>query len=629
MSILKLNNAEQVRQFTQTIKLGKSVSVKATGEWKLAGVWQRVVEWFSGKEKRFQKITNIFTQQLDRLERKAVKFKCSDAEQGAQKALYSSWMKGVTLLQNKVNGRKKLCKATRVAFTQLQISVVGLKYRIEKVNGGLNQQVVGDKAHKAQLREAILEWKRSEDGYKILNRWKESVGKVVEELTPFDEEKIEQIAQYPAFVDLIMKNPELRVAFFKWGIRDNNNIRPFIQFPAIYQRIYRSLLTGRFGIRAPENMLSIDRVARKQGRMGERKILRFVFNSEKINLLNEKKPAPLENGWTPTVGEVLDECKAKNDRPGRIEIFEGVGFSNWNVHEWGRWNPNKRNPKTGKMGDYDRIDLKDNWWEKLPVQETLSKEDLEKRYGLDPIAEGQWVGFANASRISPDLDVDESHGYLGVAIPQPGGRYRLYDFGKFAESFPTGSKARTMFIGGTFPAKLAGPDENHSYGQRQIASKPFVLDPAKGLKLMQIITKYAIKAREGNLIFQFAWENCAFFPDSVFKELFEGKMPSLFKTSITAATPSNKVLKVCFNIMRGAPKWVQWVMRYFIEIMLKGWRGVTIVENGKRVKKSALRSPFHKTGDAFLPALLHEKILKGEVKGKIFFGHQSKVPGRS
>lgn len=616
MSIRHLNNAEQVRQFVQTIRSGKSVSVKATGEWTKAGAWQRFVEWLSGKEKNLQKITNIFSQQLDRLERKAVKFNCSEAELGEQQALYRSWMEGVTLIDDQFKLQKRVSKVTEAALTKLQMRAVGLQYRIEGVNGGFDQKAVGDRQLKEQLRTALFRWKKSEPKY------------CSEGLTRFDLDKIEEIAQYPQFVPLILKDQKLRELFFKWGIRDNNDIRPFIQYPAIYQRIYRSLLTGRMGVRVSEEMLAIRKIERKkEGSCGTRKVLQFMFDGKSMSLLNESKKVTLKNrinpnnpGWETTVGGVLDEAAAKNDRPGRIEVFEKIGFANWNVHEWGSWN--------GK--GYDNIDLdQPNWWEKLPVQETLSKEDFEKRYGLEPLKEGEWVGFAKASRMTTDLDVDETHGYLGVAIPQPNGRYRLYDFGKFAERFPAGSKDRVLFIGDTLYSKISYPDENYSYGQRQIAAKPFILDPAKGLKLMEIVTDYAKRARERNLIFQFAWENCAFWPQEVFRRLFGAEMPNLYKAKIIDATPSNKILRVYFKVMKKMPSWIQWGMVRFIEFMLKGWRGVTVTENGKKVKKSVWRSPFHNNMHAFLPALLHEKILKGEVDGKIFFGHQSKVPGRA
>jgi hypothetical protein len=60
------------------------------------------------------------------------------------------------------------------------------------------------------------------------------------------------------------------------------------------------------------------------------------------------------------------------------------------------------------------------------------------------------------------------------------------------------------------------------------------------------------------------------------------------------------------------------------------WRWTVIEENGKKIYHSMMNSNFSEKAEVYLPSILHEKIQKSVLDGRVYFGNffanQTKVP---
>jgi len=610
--------SDSLASFAEALEHDKAVACDKRGKWHTENIVVRVVRWiFRLEEGRLVDVTKVFNKFLDELEHKAVKFGVSLADAQKQRQCYSNCMKAAEGITKAMHAHKYKKKESVAQLSLLQQKITALKYRIERENGGLNKKDSPEAALVPELKKKVEAWKKKEPMF------------MSTELTSEDLRRIDEACCHPEFAKILLKDHRMQMDFFKWVFRDNNGVSQFIQYPAIYRRLKSALLAGRIGRFCKGKMLEIEKRDRKK-KEGLRKIISLPFAGKKVSLLNESKEVTLENDWNLTVKKVLDMFANKNNDPERVEFFgEGVGLSNWHVHKHGRFNPT-----TNK---YDCIDYsKPEYWWDFPVFEKITKKQLEDRYRLPEITgeipTGHWVALAKSTRQRASLDVDESHGYLGVAIPCADGKYQIFDFGKFAETFPTGAIARTFFITDTLKSRISYPDENTFYSHRQKASVPHVLTPEKGRQLMDVLRRYLILAREGNLVFQFAWENCAYLPQKVLektlgKEAKGGAAKDFFKMYLLDVQPSNKILAKVFRWIRKKPeknreKWIR-----MIEFVLATWRSEKVKVDGKVVKKSVSNSKFRTTRQAYVPARLHERILDpaDRLKGMVTFGHQAMI----
>lgn len=153
---------------------------------------------------------------------------------------------------------------------------------------------------------------------------------------------------------------------------------------------------------------------------------------------------------------------------------------------------------------------------------------------------------------------------------------------------------------------------------------------------MEIVRKDLIAAREGNMVFQFGGENCAWWPQERLKELLDlkenednaasgGAVPNLFMAPILNSKPNIQPLKTIFSLCRLLPKYIQNIVLKIVAFILGAWRGMFIEIGGKRVFKSMSNSCFKVDCEMYHPAVLHNRIQNNEIEGKVIFGHHMAV----
>jgi len=447
----------------------------------------------------------------------------------------------------------------------------------------------------------------------LAEKWKRDV-KLYKDtsLEPHEIKKILKVCRYTKFTDFVINYPEKRVDLFKWALRDNNKVAPYIEFIetcAKLKKCYISIRLGRFA----RKMLKFERSPKKD--------LKILMEGKYVSILSGEEKVTFAKGWTLTVNQVFAVFQQVNSDPWReanLEFFEETGITNWNGYELGRIIP-----ETKKIEHIDV--LKKEWWKQIPIFETLKKGQLMQRLGLKDLPDGQWVFVIKASRAVEKLDLMNSHGYLQVAIPTDDGKYHIYDFGKFPLDFPLTMSSQVGFFGNTVEARIACPDCNAFMTIRQHAGYPRIYSPEDANKIMTKIGQDIQKGRDGNLILQFSGENCAFWPQQLFESMFGKTFPNIFRVYVPLAEPSVEPLHTIFNFVRLMPKFSQPLFILLCQITFFAWRGKYIKNEKGEKEWMSLWTSLHFQQEyrhlLYVPPLLHKKIEQGELPGVITMGH--------
>lgn len=553
--------SDDLWQLGEHILDGDSVTITENGKWKLDGRWTRFVRWlFRRKEKHQLKIYLIICRLFDQLEERPIYFGEDNEKALSQVLMSKSWnFFGETVL-HALNGK--------ISTVALKSKIVALKYRSEKNGGGVDKELSTEELKK-ELFALAEKWKKSQPLFAELSP----------ELLPVEEKNLEDALLYPEFVTLLISEKALQNDFFKWTIANAIPPQAFIEYPAIAKRLKRSLLVGRIGRFAYQNVLSIEK--------GEEKVLTLPFNGKKVSILDPKNQVSFRGGVTTTVGKVFKDIQEKNLRPGMFEFIGKEGFRNWNAHKLGYFDVEK--------DEWEQVNLDaDNWWESLPVEEVIDKETLLSRYDWKEIEDDQWLILGRGARQSTSYNIDDCHGYTGVLIPDGHGKWRVYDFGKYALKWPQGMLGGLGVVGNTVKAAYTYPDSNIYYSSfRQQAAYRLVCSQEEGVRYMEERVKRNImRGWLGKLYFMLGFENCAFSPQTDLEAIFGkkgegGLVPNLFLAHVLTAG-AKEPLGTVFRLVKKAPKSWQDFLVTICEKSLLSFRGVKI--DGKKISLS--RSSF-------------------------------------
>jgi hypothetical protein len=471
--------------------------------------------------------------------------------------------------------------------------VVALKYRLDSANGGVAPEGFSESAFE-KLRLQAIEWKKTEPLLKFTG------------MSAKESAHLKAATHYPLFTDLLQKHPEIRVRFFQWILRDENDVQPFVQFPAATERLLECGLSGRIS-RFGGGALKILR-ERLPDLNGEQKILTLPFEGKDISILDPSLPVHFSSGYTLTMEQIFDVFKRKDIAVGDLE-FMAEGIVNWNIHQLA----------VRSKEETQRIDVtRRKWWEQMPLFELLNRRQIWKRYGIS-LKPRQWIAAACATRGRPNLDYEETHAYLEVAIPRGKGLYAVYDFGKLALKYPETVMEKMSMFTKNVHATVAFPDENVYYSHRQKGFEPFALSPRQGEELMSLLRRDIESSRKLNFIYQIESENCAKWVHHVLEEVVgHDKMPDLFRMQLLDTQPQGPVALLFRWIKQLPARWQVPVLAH-LHLPLGAFRKIWIWEEGRKVAKSLSSHSFFETGQIYLPALLVEKVMTAEVAVTIFY----------
>lgn len=471
--------------------------------------------------------------------------------------------------------------------------VVALEYRLDQTNGGLAPQGFSESAY-VLLRAQAVEWKKTEPLLKFTG------------LSAKESAHLRNATHYPLFTDLLQKFPEIRVRFFQWILRDENDVQPFVQFPAATERLLECGLSGRIS-RFGGGALKILH-ERLHDLNVEQKILTLPFEGKDISILDPSLRIHFASGYSLTIEEIFKVFRNKDIAVGDLE-FMADGIVNWNIHQL----------SITREDQVQRIDVtQKRWWEQMPLFEVLNRRQVWKRYGI-PLKPRQWIAAACATRGRPNLDYEETHAYLEIAIPRGRGLYAVYDFGKLALKYPETLMEKMSMFTKNVHATVAFPDENVYYSHRQKGFEPFALTPRQGIALMSLLRRDIESSRKLNFIYQIESENCAKWVHHVLEEVVgHEKMPDLFRMQLLDTQPQGPVALLFRWIKQLPARWQVPVLAH-LHLPLGAFRKIWIWEEGRKVAKSLSSHTFFTTGQIYLPALLVEKVMTAEVAVTIFY----------
>lgn len=581
------------------IKNASSLSTNAKDVQKQPLFFQNMHEFFYRINDRSIALGESCVDLFDRIEKIPTIFSDDAKRTIAQKECHDSCLKAARVVIDVLKDSKSV--SVQNQLHKLMQRVAALQYRIEACNGGLNASSV-DPLLTDKLCKAALQWK---ENYSLIQR---------KQLSALDIKKLEEASRYPEFAQVLLVNSKLQESFFNWCLRDNNGVRQFVEFPATSERVKSVFIASRVG-KLGSDLFKLEKRVNLAHGLTEKVIsLPFFINEKKeyVSILDESKILALNNSWYLSINEIFKIFSRKNKVIGDLEFFGSTGIVNWNCHELGAWNP--------RTSSYDQIDLtQENFWKQLPVLDEVSPTVLESRLGI-VLSEGEWVVSAKSARTTPDLDLDNRHGYLEVAIPTGKGTYAIYPFGNFASDFPNSLIDLVKFITNTMKGKISYPDENYFYSHRQQATCPMKITEEQGLILMNTIQKELIKARFGYVIFQFAGENCAYWAQNVLNSI-DTKMPNFYKLDFLESKPQNPVLGAIFNCFRCLPETMLPGAIRTVDTLLGSGRGIEVLEYHKKVYKSHKQSPVRNEFVIYQPGSLHVQIEEGKIQGVISTGH--------
>jgi hypothetical protein len=472
---------------------------------------------------------------------------------------------------------------------KLMQRLAALRYRLEGSNGGLDPEEFHlERFH--SLRNLAVEWKKAHP----------LIGQAI--LSPKELTHLKKAARYPDFAQVLVFSSQIREAFFNWILRDENEVAPFIEFPATVEKILVCGLSGRIS-RFGGTALQIHK---EKMEYGYQKILTLPFEGLQQNILSENAVVTFRGCYTLSVKEIFHIFSQKEISVGNLEFMK-EGIVNWNIHHLGYWDD--------QIQGYVQIDVNEKeWWKQMPLLEVLHRKQVMKRYNLE-LKPHAWVAAEVATRGRANLDFMDTHAYLEVAIPIENKQYAIYDFGKLSWEYPATAWDKLRMLTKTVHATVAYPDENVFYTHRQRGFHPLALDPKEGKALMELIRRDILTSRERNFIYQIQSENCAKWVHTRLERVL-GKeaIPDLFRMQLLDTEPVGVVAHI-FQWIKKLPENWRLPVFTFLHLPLGAARKIWICENGQKVAKSLSTHTFFKTGEIFLPALLIAKISHAQPHG--------------
>ena len=593
---------KDVQQFENIIKKHVFIECDRQGNWKPESTCHRINQMLRchHEKDRLVAVAKAFCHLLDNLEKTPILFEGGESSTKEQVNIYKTYFDlSDTVIEELENDNSKEVQSQ---LDVVKIRLMGLRYRIGAIHGGLDREILVDEELCKQVFELADGWKSRQKLYPTNDK----------KLKQRDLDKIIDVCQYPIFAKLLMSDRVLQDVFFKWTIRDNNGVEQFVEFPGVCARLRAAFLDKRVGRLAPSELSIQKPKAPEYGDQAWTKDLCLPFfdgtKTNRVSILDESREVMLNGNRRISIKEIFDIFVYKTVDPGNISYFGSQGISNWRIYECGEWNP--------KTKSYDRIDLNaKDWWKQLPIFEALTQEQVEKRYALSP-KPGEWIKCIKASRESLDYSLFGRHGYVEMVIPLENGLYGVYPFGLFPLDFPTSTLKQAHLITQTVAGRVAYADENTTYSQRQHAVHSRITSAEGGALIMEQIRKDILRGIQNELPFQLKGENCSHWAQEVFNADESNHPCNFFRMQLINMKPSHfvidKVLDLPTPVLNGILKGLRFLAKK---------DGMLVTENGKKVHKVSSFAKNINDDEQLQPGLVFGMIEDNRLKGSITFGN--------
>jgi hypothetical protein len=571
--------------FIREVRRGSSLRILPEGSFTVDNFFLNGVRRFLGlEESRLMSVVENFNASMESLESVSIRFDLM-GQPVVQDVDFLMYLEASEALIEKVKTLSS--RKLRNIRAKLERSAVALRYRLESVNGGLDA-VDSDEALFHSLHHAAKVWKKAQQIFPDKS------------ITAEDCSQLREACRYPVFVDLLLRDAETAECFFLWALRDRIAVRTFIEFPSNQKRLNNVGLTGRLS-RLGGKGVNI-RKAYIDGSF--EKVLTLAFEGREVNILDDNQSVLFRGNYGLTIREIFQIFDRKRIEAGNLEYME-EGIINWNTHQWGYWDAVKK--------DYVRIDVdQSNWWKQLPVLERLTLQEARKLFG-NHLTGSEWNLAAISTRLTQDLDFENSHSFTSVSEPQGDGSYIVYSLGKCTFTFPETLLQALANIGETSEATVAYPDENVFYTFRRKTHFSYAISEQEAYRYFDSVKKDVLLSREGNLIYQIESENCAKWSyEKLQASLGKRRLPVIFTMPFLDSEPNGPVKKV-FAFIKSLPLKLHIPVTTFFHFLLGGYKGRLIVENGRAIWKSLTHHSFWIDTVIYHPSMLYKQQEEGNI----------------
>lgn len=580
---------ERLDQLLDAIHSDYPVVIDDKRKWRHISLFRKI---FPSKRCWKLKLAHSLSAILDGLEKFSVRFSKDSKKRADQTIDFEGYLKAAQAVEKSL----KFLDSKESIQTRLILKrrMTALHYRLGRENRGLDIS-----SYRRELHHLLMQ-----NAYK----WKQKHPVLSDEiLSSVEQKKIYETSHYPEFAKLLLEDAEWQETFFTWIIRDRNDVRPFIEFPALAEKLTECNFSGRIG-RLGSKLLKI-RFEPVSDDI-EQKIVTLPFEGNEVNILDEQQIYTFRGNFSFMIKEVFEVFRNKIVEVGDLE-FLANGINNWNVHHWGWWDADNE--------VYRMIDFNDpEWWKQLPSVGNLTIEQAQKRYGKH-LNGRNWNVAAIATRKKRTLAIEDCHAFIEVAIPIDNGHYAIYPMGKYATDQPLifNVMGGLQILCNMASATVAYPDENIFYTFRQHTNYSFAITREQGYRLMARIKHDMHVAQQGNFIYQIEADNCAKWVQTKLEWLVgKANLPNLFTMSFLDTEPEGPTEAIFWFVKLFPKKWRYWIITR-MHLPFGATKGRWVIENGKRKYLTLSKSAFWNNIVVYHPSLLHQQQEQGFL-GRVF-----------
>lgn len=416
---------------------------------------------------------------------------------------------------------KDLYAHERAEWDRFEQQLIGLQYRSGAIATGLSSK---NNASALFLKIEPVIRKYLSASSLFPGRYHPQTDKELPQLNSKEKEQLEHAcATYPVLIEKFLaraknSNDPWTVSFVKWALRSNCNIGVFVKTPqekellaSVHLDKRSGAVDGRKGICFQD--VVIDGLSRKVVCLkidGKMEPIQGALKKRNVTLKNLIDPKA--DGLTLSIEKIIRIFKEKTNGYGDVEYLEG-GVRDWNAIELGSYNQTTKRYNTIHPDKFFEELLN-----KVPLIAFTEKEISARYKNWQNLAPNQWGLALRASRSKPDLNVLQAHGYKDL-IYRKGDAYYVFPMGIQPKKFPKDSVQKLLFFSSTSAAGLHFPDESFYLSLRDHIGIIFPLSHEETARLQKQLVETYLQAKNGNLLFQFAGDNCAFHIQKLFDKV--------------------------------------------------------------------------------------------------------------
>lgn len=593
-----------------------------------AGRWSYLINHFCyGHHKPWIELVQKINRSFAELEQKGSKFYNFNQE-GIEKKwerYYSKrkmYLEIADLIGLRINALQGNCPELKQAYHELKCRAIGLRYRLTKINGGINPLEKPDLEWLAKIKELAKTWK-SQQPFDSQ-----------EDLDELQNKQLEALACYPEWLSVVVENPSYLKEVFNWSLHNYQRVGVIVKNYEMRRIIKAALLPANLGFALNAASLEDEVLNYKMVETKTPGVLREILTvpiyhgsfkefqpslQERINILNPKEEIHFKQGnYHLTVEEFFKELGKKNLSEANISLCGEWGFANFHPVK-GVWDADDKQYKLSQS-------LDSKWVDHVPPARIASHAELVEQYGEE--MENRTFFFkVMATRQYKDLTGLDCHSFLQLFVKMGDGNWKVMSIGLYAYRFQQGLLDGLWLFGATVARVVCLLDQNTYFTHRQRGALP-IFSPEKS---KEEILQYMRRALYSKSVFQFAGRNCSMpiqqiVEDLKAKQMIEIDISNIYKVPLTLSKSRIMPLDALLSWAHRQWEWVRWTVVTMVHTILLSHRSMRIDK-----KRYSLREFYQKYGHvtynpSYLPAQIeaaHQSKQGGFVKGELYFSHTS------